>query len=82
MHERLRQRVDELRRDLEIGQTRLREIEAQQIQLRETLLRITGAIQVLEEMLAPSSDDGQDDSQSIETVDSPRPAREMGQTPA
>ena len=51
LRERIRQRLDELKQEFEIGQTRLRDLEAQQAQLRETLLRISGAIQVLEETL-------------------------------
>ena len=44
-------RLAELREEFQKGQTRLAEMELQQAQLRETLLRISGAIQVLEEML-------------------------------
>jgi predicted nuclease with TOPRIM domain len=51
LRERLEQKLEELKREFEIGQTRLRELEAQQSQLRETLLRISGAIQILEESL-------------------------------
>jgi predicted nuclease with TOPRIM domain len=51
LRERIQQRLDELKREFEVGQARLRELEAQQAQLRETLLRISGAIQVLEESL-------------------------------
>ena len=48
----IRARVAELRRQYESGQHRLQEQERQQAALRETLLRISGAIQVLEELLA------------------------------
>ncbi len=51
MREQLQARLDELKREFETGQERLREIEAQGARLRETLLRISGAIQVLEEEL-------------------------------
>jgi predicted nuclease with TOPRIM domain len=49
---RLQSRLDALRTELAKGQTRLREVEREAAYLRETLLRISGAIQVLEELLA------------------------------
>lgn len=52
MKERLQGRLDELKAEFEKGQTQLRELEAQETQLRQTLLRISGAIQVLEEELS------------------------------
>lgn len=52
MRERLQARLEELKRDFETGQARLRELEAQEARLRETMLRISGAIQVLEEELS------------------------------
>jgi len=44
----LRKRLDELKKEFEVGQNRLRELDAEQAHVRETLLRISGAIQVLE----------------------------------
>lgn len=55
MQERLRQRLMVLRGEFAAGQARLQELEAQQGRLRETLLRIAGAIQVLEELLGEGS---------------------------
>lgn len=52
MQEQLQQRLNELKKEFEIGQNRLQELDRQQAQVRETLLRISGAIQVLEELLA------------------------------
>jgi predicted nuclease with TOPRIM domain len=52
VREQLQLRLEELKREFETGQMRLRELERQQLSLRETLLRISGAIQVLEELLA------------------------------
>jgi predicted nuclease with TOPRIM domain len=52
MREQMRQRLEDLKREFQTGQTRLRDIEQQGTQLRETLLRISGAVQVLEELLA------------------------------
>jgi predicted nuclease with TOPRIM domain len=54
MREQLQERVEELKREFETGQARLRELETQEARLRETMLRISGAIQVLEEALAGS----------------------------
>jgi predicted nuclease with TOPRIM domain len=52
MQEQLQQRLEELKKEFETGQARLRELETEQSYIRETLLRISGAIQVLEEALA------------------------------
>lgn len=52
MREQLQQRLETLKQEFETGQNRLRELEVQEARLRETLLRISGAIQVLEETLA------------------------------
>jgi prefoldin subunit 5 len=43
-------RLEELRRDWTAGQRRLESLDAERQCLRETLLRIAGAIQVLEEL--------------------------------
>lgn len=55
MQEQIQSRLEELKKEFEIGQQRLQESERQQAMLRETLLRISGAIQVLEEMLASNN---------------------------
>jgi predicted nuclease with TOPRIM domain len=52
MEGRLQLRLEELKKEFEIGQTRLRELETQQANLQQTLLRISGAIQVLDELLS------------------------------
>lgn len=52
MREQLKQRLTELKNEFETGQTMLAELQAKQAGLKETLLRISGAIQVLEEVLA------------------------------
>ena len=51
MQEQLQKRLEELKKDFEIGQARLKELETEQAYVRETMLRISGAIQVLEEAL-------------------------------
>lgn len=52
MQDRLEQRLAELRAEFETGQKQLAELDSQANGLRTTLLRIAGAIQVLEEELA------------------------------
>ncbi|MDB4948790.1 MAG: hypothetical protein JWM27_1439 [Gemmatimonadetes bacterium] len=54
MNEQLQARLDELKSDFVAGQARLAELDRQQAALRETLLRISGAIQVIEELQADS----------------------------
>lgn len=51
MRQQLEKRLQELKAEFTTGQRMLAELEAKQATLRETLLRITGAIQVLEEEL-------------------------------
>jgi predicted nuclease with TOPRIM domain len=52
MREQLEQRLQTLKKEFESGQKALRELEVKQTNVRETLLRISGAIQVLEEALS------------------------------
>ena len=59
MREQLEQRLSALKAEFQAGQKMLVDLEARQAELRNTLLRISGAIQVLEEMLAsPPEQDG------------------------
>jgi predicted nuclease with TOPRIM domain len=51
VREQLEQRLGALRSEYESGQRALAELEQKQAVLRDTLLRISGAIQVLEEEL-------------------------------
>lgn len=48
----LEQRLDALRAELTRGQEHLAQLDLQRQDTRDTLLRISGAIQVLEELLA------------------------------
>ena len=57
MHQQIQSRLEVLKSEFETGQAKLRDLEIQQSRLRETLLRISGAIQVLEEMLQPAKPD-------------------------
>jgi predicted nuclease with TOPRIM domain len=82
MHERLQTRLSELKNEFEKGRARLQELEKEQMHLRETMLRISGAVQILEELLndehvakqngvglvETSSITGQSNSISLETV--------------
>jgi hypothetical protein len=54
VREQVQSRLTELRREWEKGQVELQSIDRQQAYLRETLLRVGGAMQVLEELLADS----------------------------
>jgi hypothetical protein len=51
MREQIQARIEALKRELETGQAALENVERQRAYLRETTLRITGTIQVLEELL-------------------------------
>jgi len=62
MRERLQERLLALKAELEAGERVLADLEAKRANLRETLLRISGAIQVLEEELAKAGQAGQDPS--------------------
>ncbi len=52
MKEKLEERLADLKRHFESGQKVMAEYEAKQANLRDTLLRISGAIQVIEELIA------------------------------
>jgi hypothetical protein len=53
--ERARDRLTVLRHELQLGETRLRELDREQAQVQQTVLRISGAIQVLDELLGTPS---------------------------
>jgi hypothetical protein len=52
MREQIKSRLDALRSELETGEAEYQQLQARETHLRETLLRISGAVQVLEELLA------------------------------
>jgi predicted nuclease with TOPRIM domain len=54
MRDKLMSRLEQLKTEFQSGETKLQDLDIQQSRLRETLLRISGAIQVLEEMLQPA----------------------------
>ena len=51
MRKQIQARLEELKKELETGQAELQKVEMQRTYLHETVLRIDGAIQVLEELL-------------------------------
>ena len=52
MREQLQHRLGDLKAEFTKGQKKLEELEMEALRLRQTLLRISGAIQVIEEELA------------------------------
>lgn len=58
MHDQMEQRLEELREQLELGEKRLRELEEERAELQQTMLRIAGAAQVLDELLAAETSNG------------------------
>jgi septation ring formation regulator EzrA len=66
MREQIEERLRTLREEFRAGQIMLVDLETQQTNLRTTLARISGAIQVLEEVLS-------EESQARETVVRDRP---------
>jgi predicted nuclease with TOPRIM domain len=71
MREKLQQRLQSLKSEYEAGQKMMAELEAKQANLRDTLLRINGAIQVLEEALseANESDLAENEAVSVSSRD-------------
>ena len=53
MREQLTKRVEELMAEYRAGTEMLAEVEAKRTELQQTLLRISGALQVLKELLGP-----------------------------
>lgn len=79
MRGKLQQRLQALKVDYESGQKVLAELEVKQANVRDTLLRISGAIQVLEEELAnaeteASSMDSSAEESPVELVVEPEPS--------
>lgn len=60
MNTKLQARLDVLQSEFEKGKTRLSELQSEQNQLEETMLRIQGAMTVLQELLAAPDEDPQD----------------------
>ena len=64
MRQQLEQRLQQLKTEFESGQKVLAELEAKQANIQSTLLRIQGAIQLLEELLSTDSTKNGGDEQS------------------
>jgi predicted nuclease with TOPRIM domain len=73
MKEQIRQRLQELQTEFESGQAVMAELEAKQANLRDTLLRISGAIQVLKEELTKVEPETQTPAFSPEDAGNGRP---------
>ena len=56
MRKQLEQRLTQLKSEFEAGQKMLAELETKKNEIQATVLRISGAIQVLEELLAQDSE--------------------------
>ena len=61
MRAKLEQRLRELRAEYEKGEQRLAELDAERLNLERSMLRISGAIQVLEEEIGASDGDTLED---------------------
>jgi hypothetical protein len=65
VRQQVQMRLEVLKKELESGQAELEKVEKQRAYLHETLLRISGAVQVLEELLAEGQPTGQDGAEPI-----------------
>ncbi|XZN96854.1 MAG: hypothetical protein ACM65K_00630 [Microcoleus sp.] len=78
MKQQLQQRLQELKAEYESGKKVLADLEAKQANVRDTLLRMAGAIQVLEEELVKAASNTiHTPSENTYALDSEIPAREV-----
>jgi hypothetical protein len=63
----MQRRLAELQREFDAGQLELQNLERRQTYLRETLLRISGAMQVLEEILSKEQPAGPNEAAPAQT---------------
>ncbi len=59
MKEKLEMRINELKAELESGKKIMDELEIKRANLGQTILRISGAIQVLEELMSGDSENNE-----------------------
>ncbi|MDJ0520219.1 MAG: hypothetical protein QNJ74_29520 [Trichodesmium sp. MO_231.B1] len=64
MKEQLEQRLNELKSEFESGQKYLADLEQKEANVRQTLLRIQGAIQVIEEEIAKANNNKTESSET------------------
>lgn len=69
MKEQIKERIEQLKAEYESGQKMLADLETQESNLRTTMLRISGAIQVLEELLSKAEEEENlDDAKKVEVL--------------
>ena len=69
MKEQIKERIEQLKAEYESGQKMLADLEIQESNLRSTMLRISGAIQVLEELLAKAEEEENlDEAKKVEVL--------------
>jgi hypothetical protein len=70
MRQQLTERLEQLKQEQQAGQKMLADLDTRQLDLQQTLLRISGAIQVIEELLAngPAAD--------VPELEKPKPSQE------
>ncbi|EPF21364.1 MAG: hypothetical protein EWV58_22555 [Microcystis aeruginosa Ma_MB_F_20061100_S19] len=69
MKEQIKERIQQLKAEYESGQKMLADLETQGSNLRTTMLRISGAIQALEELLAQAEEEENlDDAKKVEVL--------------
>lgn len=69
MKEQIKERIQQLKAEYESGQKMLADLETQESNLRTTMLRISGAIQVLEELLAKAEEEENlDNAKKVEVL--------------
>jgi predicted nuclease with TOPRIM domain len=80
VHQRINDRLRELRQEYEAGQRKLTQLDAERAAIRDTMLRISGAIQALAEMVAEKPDSAQ--AGDVRPGNGPRSGGEAGVEPA
>jgi predicted nuclease with TOPRIM domain len=70
MRDPIQARLETLKKELEKGQAELQKVEAQRTYLHESVLRISGAVQVLEELLDEAQPAGQKEAAPSEKLPS------------
>ncbi|MFB2772433.1 hypothetical protein ACE1AT_24585 [Pelatocladus sp. BLCC-F211] len=68
MKEQLEKRLAELKAEFASGQKVMADLEAKQANLRDTLLRISGAIQILEEEISKASKEEDNSQQAKDSL--------------